>query len=137
MSSLRLGAVFLCRNFLNNNFEMAYNYALADRIRDYLQNFPTLQIEEKEMFKGLTFMVDGKMCVCVSDEDLMCRVDPALHDDLAEKPGFRDMVMKGKMLPGYCYIAPEGYRSARDFKFWVDLCLDFNPRAKASKKKKS
>lgn len=115
---------------------MSYNTALADRIRNYLRDFPELIIEEKEMFKGMTFMIDNKMCVSVSGDELMCRYDPALHDELAEKPGFRDMVMKGKMLPGYCYVAPEGYRAGKDFKFWVDICLEFNPRAKASKKKK-
>ena len=28
------------------------------------------------MFRGLTFMVNGKMCVSVSGDKLMCRFDP-------------------------------------------------------------
>ncbi|MGV3589236.1 MAG: TfoX/Sxy family protein [Adhaeribacter sp.] len=79
---------------------MAYDTELADRIREYLVKFPELNIEEKEMFRGLTFMVNDKMCVCVSDENLMCRFDPDLQEEIAEKNGFQPMIMKGKELKG-------------------------------------
>ena len=52
---------------------MAYDTKLADRIREYLAEIPNLKIEEKKMFRGLTFMVNGKMCINVSGENLMCR----------------------------------------------------------------
>ena len=68
---------------------MAYDTNLADRIREYLVTFPKLNIEEKEMFSGLAFMVNDKMCVNVSGENLMCRFDPALQEAVAEKPGFQ------------------------------------------------
>ena len=42
---------------------MAYNIHLVDRVREYLVLFPKLQIEEKKMFSGLAFMINGK---CVS-----------------------------------------------------------------------
>lgn len=113
---------------------MAYNTRLADRIREYLVKFPTLKVEEKEMFRGLTFMVNGKMCVCVSGENLMCRFDPALLETVAERAGFQPMIMKGKELKGYCYVDSSGYQSKKDFEHWVNLCLDYNERAKSSKK---
>jgi hypothetical protein len=113
---------------------MAYNIKLADRIREYLFGFPDLEIEEKKMFRGLTFMVNGKMCVCVSGENLMCRFDLALTEEVAEKNGFQPMIMKGREYKGYCYISPEGIKTKKDFEYWVNLCLDFNERAKSSKK---
>ncbi|MBL7921986.1 MAG: TfoX/Sxy family protein [Bacteroidia bacterium] len=115
---------------------MAYDTQLADKIREYLAAFPKLKIEEKEMFKGLAFMVNGKMCVNVSGENLMCRFDPSLQEELAEKKGFLPMIMKGKELKGYCYVEPEGFKSKKDFEYWINLCLSFNDKAKASKKKK-
>ena len=36
------------------------------------------------MFSGLTFMVNGKMCVNVIGENLMCRFDPKLQEEVAE-----------------------------------------------------
>ncbi|RYZ28535.1 MAG: TfoX family protein [Chitinophagaceae bacterium] len=112
---------------------MAYNTVLADRIREYLLKFPKLKVDEKEMFRGLTFMVNDKMCVCVSGENLMCRFDPALLETVAERAGFQPMIMKGKELKGYCYVDAAGYQSKKDFEYWVNLCLDYNERAKSSK----
>jgi hypothetical protein len=113
---------------------MAYSDELADRVREYLSKVPKLKVEEKKMFRGLAFMVNGKMCVNVSGENLMCRFDPDLTDDLAERNGYLPMVMKGKAMKGYCYVEPMGFKGKKDFEFWVNLCLDFNGRAKASKK---
>jgi hypothetical protein len=113
---------------------MAYSTPLADRIRAYLAEVPNLHIEEKKMFRGLTFMVNGKMCVCVSGENLMCRFDPNLTETVAEKRGFQPMIMKGRAYKGYCYISPEGIRTQKDFAYFMELCLGFNSRAKASKK---
>ena|SRR4026207_1391223 len=114
---------------------MGYNTKLADRIREYLAGFPKLKIEEKEMFRGLTFMVNGKMCVSVSGESMMCRFDPALQEVVAEKKGFQQMIMKERVYKGYGYISPDGFKAKKDFEYWVNLCLDYNDRAKSSKKK--
>lgn len=79
---------------------MAYNINLADRIREHLYTLPKLKIEEKEMFRGLTFMGNDKMCISVSGENLMCRFDPVSHAEAAERNGFLPMVIKGKELKG-------------------------------------
>ena len=115
---------------------MAYDIELADRIREYLVQFPKLKVEEKEMFRGLTFMINDKMCVSVSGENLMCRFDPDLQEEVAEKNGFQPMIMRGKELKGYCYINPIGFKSRKDFEYWVNLCLKYNEKAKSSKKTK-
>lgn len=111
---------------------MAYNEKLADRLREALSHLP--KVEEKKMFRGVTFMVNNKMCVCVSGEELMCRFDPALHDTVSEKNGFRTMLMKGREYKGFGYVTPDAIKSKKDFDFWINLCLEFNSKAKASKK---
>jgi len=115
---------------------MAFNTNLADRIREYLLQFPSLKIEEKKMFSGLAFMVNNKMCINVSGENLMCRFDPSSQEEVAERTGFQPMIMRGKELSGYCYVNPNGFASRKALEYWIDLCLDFNGKAKASKKKK-
>ena len=113
---------------------MAYDTKLADRIRAYLVDFPKLKVEEKKMFGGLAFMVNGKMCVNVSGENLMCRFDPNLQEEVAEKKGFQTMIMKGREYKGYCYISAEGIKTKKNFEYFINLCLDFNKRAQSSKK---
>lgn len=66
---------------------MAYNEIIADRMREALLDIP--KVEEKKMFRGITFMVDDKMCISVSGNEIMCRIDPLLHDELVEKNGCR------------------------------------------------
>ncbi len=115
---------------------MTYDIKLSDRIREYLIQFPKLKIEEKKMFGGLGFMINGKMCINVSGKNLMCRFDPSLTEKLAEKKGFWPMIMKGKEYKGYCYVDSTGLKNKKDFEFWLHLCLDFNDIAKATTKKK-
>ncbi|MBC7485953.1 MAG: TfoX/Sxy family protein [Cytophagaceae bacterium] len=114
---------------------MAFDIKLADRIREHLSEKNELKVEEKKMFRGMTFMVNDKMCINVSGKNLMCRFDPNLQEQVAEKTGFQTMIMKGKEFKGYCYVEPNGFKSKKDFSYWLDLCLDFNKRAKSSKKK--
>jgi len=116
---------------------MAYDTTLADRIREYVSDFPKLKVEEKKMFRGLTFMINDKMCVSVSGENLMCRFDPALQEEVAEQRGFQTMKMKGKEYKGFCYVSPDGIKTKKNFEYWINLCLDFNERAKSSKKAKA
>ena len=120
----------------HNKYNMAYDIKLADKIRTYLIDFPGLKVEEKKMFRGLTFMVNKKMCVSVSGDNLMCRFDPVLQDKLSDKIGFQTMIMRGKEYKGYCYVSPDGIKTKRNLEFWLRLCVDFNKRAKSSKKTK-
>lgn len=111
---------------------MAYDQDLADRVREYLYTRSGLPFTEKKMFGGLAFLVGGKMCVNVSGSRLMCRFDPARHDDLAAREGYAPMIMRGKHLEGYCYVEPQGFCRAKDFDFWLQCCLSFHPEARKS-----
>jgi len=112
---------------------MAYNEKLTNRVRSALAHLPN--IEEKKMFRGITFMVNGKMCITVGDNEIMCRIDPELHEACVAKKGCRPVVMKGREYKGYVYINTEGIKAKNDFAYWIGLALEFNKRAKASKKK--
>lgn len=113
---------------------MAYDTQLADRVRAYLVQIPNLKVEEKEMFGGLAFLVNGKMCVNVSRQNLMCRFDPAFSQKLAGRKGFQSMIMRGTQYKGYGYVDPTGLKNKKDLEYWINLCLDFNSRARSSKK---
>ena len=113
---------------------MAYNEQLTNRIREALIHVPN--VEEKVMFRGVTFMVDGKACMSTGDDELMCRIDPALHDTLVEMNGVRTMVMKGREYKGYVYVHEDEIKTKKKLEYWVGLALDFNKHAKAAKKKK-
>ncbi len=113
---------------------MAYNEILAERVR---ARFAVLQnVEEKQMMGGLTFMYNYKMCVGIIKDELMCRIDPALHYTAVEKLGCRTMDFTSRPMKGYVIIEDYGIESQKDFDFWLDLALEFNQKAKASNRKK-
>lgn len=113
---------------------MAYNEKLAERIRERLYDLPV--VEEKEMMGGLTFMVNGKMCVGILKDEMMCRIDPNLHEELVEKTGCRTMDFTKRPMRGYILIEDIAMRTREEFDYWINLALEFNPRAKSSRKKK-
>ena len=113
---------------------MAYDEKLADRVRGVLSKQKKV-VEEKKMMGGLTFMVNGKMCVGILQEDLMVRIDPAEYEEALQKTGCREMNFTGKPMKGFVFVAPLGTSDKKDLKYWLDLALDFNKRAKASKKR--
>jgi TfoX/Sxy family transcriptional regulator of competence genes len=112
---------------------MPYNEKLADRVREALAHLP--DVEEKKMFRGICFMVNGKMCICVSGDELMCRVGPDVQEEALEKNGTRAMIMRGKLLKDYVYVDADAVRSKTEFDYWVNNSLAFNKYAKASKPK--
>jgi TfoX/Sxy family transcriptional regulator of competence genes len=112
---------------------MAYNTKLADRIREALMHLP--DVEEKEMFRGICFMVNGKMCVCVSGDEMLCRIGAGQMEIALEMNGVRQMVMaRNRPSKDFVFVSEEGFHNQKDFDHWIKLALDFNPEAKASKK---
>lgn len=113
---------------------MAYDEKLADRIRRRFADLPN--VEEKKMMGGLCFMYNGKMCVGIVKDCLMCRIDPAIHDATIQRPGCRTMDFTKRPMSGYIFVDETGIKSKKDFDYYIDLALAFNKHAKASKKKK-
>ena len=103
---------------------------LANRVRTAIGK--NRRVEEKKMFGGIAFMVEGKMCVTVGKGRIMCRIDPAIHDAALERKGCTTVVMKGREYRGYVHIDAEAVSSKTDLYHWVKLALDFNGRAKPS-----
>ena len=111
---------------------MAFNERLANRIREALARLPN--VEEKKMFHGICFMVNGKMCLCVRLDEMLCRVGPHKYGEALEMSHCRPMIHNGRTMTGFVFVSEEGIRKKKDFDYWVDVALKFNKEAKASKK---
>jgi hypothetical protein len=102
---------------------MAYDPGLAQRVREVLGQRSGL--EERRMFGGLAFLLDGKMFVGVNSSTLMARVGPERYEDALALPHVREMDFTGRPLRGYVYIAPAGLAEDRDLGAWVNWCAGF------------
>ncbi len=113
---------------------MVYNEKLADRVRKIL--VPKKVVDEKKMMGGLTFMVNGKMCLGILKDDLMVRLDPQIYESSLQKKGCREMNFTGRPMKGFVFVNSKGTSNKTDLEYWIKLALEFNTKAKASKKKK-
>jgi len=81
-------------------------------------------------------MYNDKMCIGIIKDGLMCRVDPAIHDDCVEQPGCRTMDFTNRPMKGYIMIDAGGMKTQKQFDHWIGLALDFNKKAKPAKRRK-
>ncbi|SFC87243.1 Transcriptional regulator of competence genes, TfoX/Sxy family [Flexibacter flexilis DSM 6793] len=105
---------------------------LPDRVRAMLADVPN--VTEKQMFGGLAFMVNDKLCVCAYENEILCRLDPALQEEAAEQHGCRLMHSNGRTYKGYIYVNEQILRQENQLQYWVNLCLEFNQYAQKSKR---
>ena len=112
---------------------MAYNEKLAERIRERLRELP--KVKETKLMGGLAFMVNGKMCIGVYKDEMLCRIDPGVREELLERPGSSVMQFTGRPMKGFVLVDESGMKSSQNFEFWIAQCLAYNKHAKSSKKK--
>lgn len=110
---------------------MAVNELLTKRVRAALSHLP--DVEEKKMFRGITFMVNGKMCVSVRDDLLMCRFDPAVHDEILKAKECQTVEMKGRKYKGYVYVKEISLQKKGELDYWIQLALSYNEKLNLSK----
>ncbi|HEV2355890.1 MAG TPA: TfoX/Sxy family protein, partial [Puia sp.] len=94
---------------------MAYNEKLAERIRQRLALVP--KVQEVKMMGGLTFMCNGKMCVGILKDELMCRIDPEVHDSETSKPGVRTLDFTRRPMSGFILVEESAMKSKKDFDY--------------------
>lgn len=97
---------------------------LLDRVRAALAHVPG--VAEKRMFGSIGFMVRGNLCVSCRPERIMCRIDPAGHDQAIARDGCRTVVMRGRECRGYIYVDAEAVQTQAALRRWIALALAFN-----------
>jgi TfoX/Sxy family transcriptional regulator of competence genes len=97
---------------------MAYDEDLANRIRELLGS--ERGVEEKRMFGGLAFLINGNMSVAASREGgLLVRVPPEETDELLQRAHVNPMVMAGREARGWLRVDADGVRTKRQLQGWV------------------
>ena len=103
---------------------MAYDEDLADRIRELIAAQPG--VEEKRMFGGLAFLINGNMSVAVSARGgLMVRVPPDETEKLLAREHVERMVMAGRESRGWLRVALDGVKTKRQLQSWVTRGVEY------------
>ena len=103
---------------------MTYYTELAHRIRELIA--PERGVEEKRMFGGLAFLINGNMSVAASGRGgLMVRVPPDETDKLVGREHVEPMVMAGRETRGWVRVSIDGVRTKRQLQSWVSRGVDY------------
>src|SRR4051794_21340041 len=102
---------------------MAYDEALAARMREVFAR-RGIEVVEKKMFGGLSFMVAGNMCCGVIKDDMMVRVGRERHEAAMAQPHARVMAFTGKPMDGWVMVGRDGFARDADLEAWVQRGLD-------------
>ena len=96
---------------------------LEDRIAAALGPFKT---EQKRMFGGLCFMLNGNMLVGTFRNGFMARIAKQDHAAAMQRPGTSAMVMKDKVMEGFILVEAGAVESDEALKAWIDWALAYN-----------
>jgi hypothetical protein len=97
---------------------VAYDTELVERIRELLA--PERGVDEKRMFGGLAFLINGNMAVAASGQGgLLVRVPPDETDKLLDRAHVSPMVMAGREARGWVRVDAEGVKTKRQLQGWV------------------
>jgi TfoX/Sxy family transcriptional regulator of competence genes len=111
---------------------MSYDEALAARVREAIVAIP--QIDEKAMFGGVAFLLDGKMFAGIVNRSLMVRVGLEREAEALTQPHVRPMDFTGRPMRGYVFVDEEGCSSLEDVERWTALGMAFTSTLPAKAK---
>lgn len=97
---------------------MAYDEELAERIRALVNEHDNA--DERRMFGGLAFMVDGNMAVCAGGRGgMMVRVAADDLESFLAREHVEPMVMGGRPSRTWLVVTRDGLRTKRQLRTWV------------------
>src|SRR5262245_25289645 len=108
---------------------MAFNEALADRIRQGLGR--RKDVEEKKMFGGIGFLLNGNMLVGVWKDSLIVRLGPKGGDEALLEPHVREFDITGRAMKGWVLVALEGIEDDDSLSGWIQRAMKFVGRLPA------
>jgi TfoX/Sxy family transcriptional regulator of competence genes len=100
---------------------MAFDESLVQRIRDAVAR--KKNIEEKKMFGGVGFLLNGNMLVGVWKNSLIVRVGPDGYEDALLEPHVKEFAITGKPMKGWVLVEPEGVEDGEGIKHGI---VDWN-----------
>lgn len=113
---------------------MAYDERLADRVRAALAGQPG--ISERKMFGGIAFLLDGKMCVGVLNDELVVRSGKERYERSLRDEHARPMDFTGRPMTGMLYVSSAGVSRGAGLKRWIGVGLEGARSAPPSARRK-
>lgn len=102
---------------------MPYSEALAKRIRPQLAR--RKNVEEKKMFGGIGFLLNGNMLVGVWKDSLIARVGPEQYQGALRESFVSEFDVTGRAMTGWVLVASEGVEDDDQLQEWIGRAMKF------------
>jgi hypothetical protein len=102
---------------------MAFSEPLAERIRQLMAR--RKHVEEKRMFGGIGFLLNGNLLVGVWKDSLIVRLGPDEGDEALKEPHVKEFDITGRPMKGWVLVAPEGVEADDELSGWVQRAVKF------------
>ena len=102
---------------------MAFDETLAARIRKNLAR--KKGIEEKMIFGGVGFLLNGNMLVGVWKHSLIVRLGDEQGEEALLEPHVKPFDITGKAMKGWAMVTPEGIADDEKLKGWIQRAVKF------------
>src|SRR5881409_3234810 len=102
---------------------MAFSEVLAERIRQQLAR--RKNIEERKMFGGIGFLLNGNMLVGVWKDSLIARLGPDEGDEALKEPHVKEFDITGRPMKGWVLVELAGVEGDDQLKGWIQRAVKF------------
>jgi TfoX/Sxy family transcriptional regulator of competence genes len=103
---------------------MAFDESLAERIRQRLARCKN--VEEKKMFGGVGFLLNGNLLVGVRKYSLLVRLDPEQGDEALKEANVSEFKITGRgTMKGWVVVSLEGVQNDDQLNGWIQRALKF------------
>jgi TfoX/Sxy family transcriptional regulator of competence genes len=102
---------------------MPFDESLAPRIRTALAR--KRGFEEKKMFGGIGFLLNGNLFVGVWTDSLIVRLNPEESAAALREPHVKAFDVTGKPMKGWILVEPEGVEDDDQLRGWIERATKF------------
>ena len=103
---------------------MAFDEALAGRIRRRLAR--RQNVEERRMFGGIGFLLNGNLLVGVRKDSLLVRLGPEQSDEALKDAHVSQFTIMGRgTMKGWVVVGLEGVQNDDHLKGWIERAAKF------------
>jgi TfoX/Sxy family transcriptional regulator of competence genes len=103
---------------------MAFSETLAERIRQRLAR--RNNVEEKKMFGGVGFLLNGNLLVGVRKDSLLVRLGPDESNEALNEPHVSEFKIRGRgTMRGWIVVGLEGVQGDDQLNDWIQRAMKF------------
>ncbi|MBA4192625.1 MAG: RNA methyltransferase [Planctomycetaceae bacterium] len=102
---------------------MAFDESLAARIRDALTR--RRNVEERKMFGGICFFLNGNLLVGVWKDSLIARLGPGEGEAALREPHAKVFDVTGRPMKNWVMVEPEGVEEDNQLREWIRRAEEF------------